>query len=195
MLTALSQLTVYQLNAKECPRLFHFFSLNPQNWVALGGNIILILQMKKLKFRKETLNIWQHQVNTQHWVALVEHHIKEKFTLTIRPYIPMSKMTQISTLFFILKVISMIRLKSKHTLFNRVQSLSNDDITVSKSLILSKNSFSVALFIRGKRRASTHWPYKWGHTQMPRSGNKCPGTEEKRQETRKYLQGKEKSNS
>lgn len=87
----------------------------------------------------------------------------------------MSKMIWISTSFFILEVMSRILLKSKCTLFNRTQSLTNDDITVSKSLILSKNSFSVALFIRGMRRVSTHWPYKRGHTQMPRSENKCPG--------------------
>lgn len=69
--------------------------------------------MRKLKFRKETLNIWQHQVNNQHWVALVEHHIKEKFTLTIRPYTLMSKMTQISTLFFHFKSDSKDTIKIK----------------------------------------------------------------------------------
>jgi hypothetical protein len=81
--------------------------------------------------------------------------------------------------FFILEVMSRILLKSKYTLFKRVQSLTNDDITVFKSLMLSKNSFSLALFIRRKKRASTHWPCKQGHTQMDRSGNKCLGTEER----------------
>lgn len=95
----------------------------------------------------------------------------------IRPYTSMSKMTQVSTSFSTLAVISKILLKSKCILLNRVQSLTNDDITVSKSLILSQNRFSLALFTRGKRRARTRWPYKRGHTQRPRSGNKCPGME------------------
>lgn len=69
-------------------------------------------------------------------------------------------MIWISTSVFILEMMSRALLKSKCTLFNRVQSLTNDDITASMSLILSKNSFSLALFIRGKKRASMHWPYK-----------------------------------
>ena len=58
--------------------------------------------------------------------------------------------------------------------------------------MLSQNSFSPAIFIRAKRRTSTQWPHQWGCPQMPRTGNKCAGMEEKSQEKRKYLQGKER---
>lgn len=48
---------------------------------------------------------------------------------------------------------SRILIKSKFTSFSRVQSLTNDDITVSKSLILSQNSLSLVLFIREQGHA------------------------------------------